>query len=45
MDTNKQHAAYSRLLSTFVLNVRRPTIVKNKEIFAITKLEPWSIII
>ena len=34
-----------RIIRTFVLNVRWPTIVKNEEIFTKTKLEPWSIII
>ena len=34
-----------RIIRTFVLNFRWPAIVKNKEIFIKTKLEPWSIII
>ena len=34
-----------RIIRTFVLNVRWPTIVKNEEILNKTKLEPWSIII
>ena len=34
-----------RIITTFVLNVRWPTIVKNEDIFTKTKLEPWSIII
>ena len=34
-----------RIIRTFVLNVRLPTIVKNEEIFTKTKVEPWSIII
>ena len=34
-----------RIIRTFVLNVRWPTIVKKEEIFTKTKLEPWSIII
>ena len=34
-----------RIIRTFALNVRWPTIVKNEEIFTKTKLEPWSIII
>ena len=34
-----------RIITTFVLNVRWPTIVKDEEIFTKTKLEPWSIII
>ena len=34
-----------RIIRTFVLNIRSPTIVKNEEIFTKTKLEPWSIII
>ena len=34
-----------RIIRTFVLNIRLPTIVKNEEIFTKTKLEPWSIIL
>ena len=34
-----------RIIRTFALNVRWPTIVKNEDIFTKTKLEPWSIII
>ena len=34
-----------RIIRTFVLKVRLPTIVKNEEIFTKTKVEPWSIII
>ena len=34
-----------RIISTFVLNVRWPTIVKNEEIVTKTKFESWSIII
>ena len=33
-----------RIIRTFVLNVRWPAIVKKEEIFAKTKLEPWSVI-
>ena len=32
-----------RIIRTFFFNVRWPTIVKNKEIFNKTKLEPWPI--
>ena len=34
-----------RVIGTFALNIRWPTIEKNKEIFTKTKLELWSIII
>ena len=34
-----------RIIRTFVLKVRWPSIVKNEEIFTKTKLELWSIII
>ena len=34
-----------QIIRTFLLNVRRPTIVKNKKTFTKTKLEPWFIII
>ena len=47
--TNNMHRKVNsfqrRIIRTFVLNVRWPTIVKNEEIFTKTKLEPWSIII
>ena len=41
----KEGSFQRRIIRTFVLNVRWPTIVKNEEIFTKTKLELWSIII
>ena len=41
----KEGSFQRRIIRTFVLNVRWPTIVKNEEIFTNTKLELWSIII
>ena len=40
---SKVGSSQRRIVRTFVLNVRWPTIVKNKEIFTKTKLEQWYI--
>ena len=42
---SKVDSFQQQIIRTFVLNVQWPIIVKNKEIFAKTKIEPWFIII
>ena len=40
---NKQIDSFQRrLLRTFVLNIKWPTIVKNENVYEITKCVPWS---
>ena len=36
---------HRKLIRTYILNVKYPKIVTNKELYEITKIQPWSVVI